>query len=148
MGTDIHLFVERRTPDGWESLDTWIEGRRGYAYPSWDNRFYSDRNYDLFAVLADVRNSGGFKPISPSRGLPGDLSPNLRKYSQLGDNHNHSWLMLRELVEYDWDQRVFVVYSISGTLRDCCGDFIEKVIPRLQTLGGLDDIRIVFWFDS
>ena len=46
-------------------------------------QFFHDRNYDVFSILADVRNgygfagvrtSTGFDPIAPGRGLPSDLS--------------------------------------------------------------------------
>lgn len=47
-------------------------------------QFFKDRNYDVFAILGNVRNgygfagtptSTGFEPISDCRGLPEDLSP-------------------------------------------------------------------------
>ena len=65
MGTDIHWVWEKKTPHGWEAFDV--------------DR--CDRNYLLFAWLADVRNGRGFagvpahKPITPiaaPRGLPTD----------------------------------------------------------------------------
>ncbi|HSE46936.1 MAG TPA: hypothetical protein VLA89_16575 [Gemmatimonadales bacterium] len=49
-------------------------------------QIYHDRNYDVFGVLADVRNGTGFAgidtgegfvPIDEPRGLPDDLSPQL-----------------------------------------------------------------------
>ena len=76
---------------------------------------YQGRNYDLFAILADVRNGSGFagvdtgdgfNPIFEPRGLPEDVS---KDYKQLVDNygedgHSHSWVTLEELDSYDWNQ--------------------------------------------
>lgn len=68
MGTDIHGVFQRLNKDGaWEDI------------PS---TFKQERHYQLFAVLADVRNGRGFagvqtgeyvKPIQEPRGLPNDF---------------------------------------------------------------------------
>lgn len=75
---------------------------------------YDGRNYDLFAMLANVRNGygfagvdtgEGFKPIAEPRGVPEDAS----KYYQNevaywdGDGHSHSYFTLAELEAYDWE---------------------------------------------
>jgi hypothetical protein len=69
MGTDIHIAIEKLDNDGWH----WT------AIASNCNR-----NYDLFAILADVRNGTGFAgvvtgkgfvPISEPRGFPLDMDP-------------------------------------------------------------------------
>jgi len=66
MGTDIHAVVQRRKNGQWI---TYAEG-------------YESRNYDVFSILADVRNGhgfagcktgDGFKPISAPKGIPTDL---------------------------------------------------------------------------
>jgi hypothetical protein len=68
MGTDIHTIVQVRRSGTWERVSA----------PD----ALGDRNYNLFAVLGDVRNgfgfagiktSSGFDPISSSRGLPEDV---------------------------------------------------------------------------
>lgn len=52
-------------------------------------QFLQDRNYDVFSILANVRNgygfagvvtSSGFEPIAPGRGLPDDLSQEIRDH--------------------------------------------------------------------
>lgn len=68
MGTDIHYkFQAKNKQDNWEDLD---------------GDFHISRHYQLFSVLADVRNGFGFagvktgdyvKPIAEPRGLPDDL---------------------------------------------------------------------------
>lgn len=109
MGCDIHMAAERRTADGrWEMCGEPTH-RWGYAEP-WEP--YDNRNYALFSVLANVRNGYGFagcdtgegyRPIDDPRGLPPDMSPLVKEWAEAGD-HSHSWLLVRELLDYDWDQ--------------------------------------------
>lgn len=114
MGTDIHFYVERRDgPDApWQSADKWIDDGHG-SHVSYTDAFYSDRNYDLFAILADVRNGRGFAgvktgdgfvPIAAPRGLPIDMSPELAAFMAQGIEHTPSWLTVAELMSYDWTQ--------------------------------------------
>jgi hypothetical protein len=102
MGCDIHLFVETRDSANapWEltrveSKCDWCEGsgKNRDASPCYGCRGsgvgvgFSSRNYDTFAVLANVRNGSGFAgvdtgdgfvPISEPRDLPDDMSAELR----------------------------------------------------------------------
>jgi hypothetical protein len=143
MGTDIHLFVERRESAGepWRpvvvrALPCWSCKDATKAACRWCSGTgleagYGDRNYDLFAMLADVRNGhgfagvdtgDGFQPIAKPRGLPDDLSAELLAAHRDDDNdesyddqrealgcgwvgdHSFSWLTLRELLAYDLTQ--------------------------------------------
>lgn len=76
---------------------------------------WEGRNYDLFAILADVRNGRGFAgvptgegfyPIADPRGIPEDAHPETREFleSYGVDGHSHSWHDLEALREYDWSQ--------------------------------------------
>jgi len=84
MGCDIHMYVEKKNLEsgGWEFAPAGEEspGTRSYGdtlYCDW----YSGRNYELFAILAGVRNSSGLTPISEPRGLPDNVSDGfLREY--------------------------------------------------------------------
>lgn len=75
---------------------------------------YSGRNYNLFAILANLRNGRGFAgvltgeptvPIDAPRGVPDDASLAYRnEVDNWGtDGHSHSWFSLHELLAYDWD---------------------------------------------
>lgn len=116
MGCDIHPYIEQRINGKWTLLrkQPTRHGRK-FDLPS-----IYDRNYNVFAILADVRNghgfagvktSEGFKPIHAPRGLPDDLSDELnRDYPEddedapwLGD-HSFSWLGFREIFDYDYSQ--------------------------------------------
>lgn len=85
-----------------------------WEYPL--DRSLGQRNYCFFAILADVRNGrgfagvdtgDGFNPISEPRGLPEDVSIEVkRQFDNYGvDGHSHSYITLKELLEYDWDQK-------------------------------------------
>lgn len=121
MGCDIHLYVERKVDGKWVSADMWKpdpdtdeeEGGPRMIVERAD-RFYKGRNYDLFGMLANVRNGRGFagcvtgtgfEPISMPKGLPEDVSPEVKAESDCwnGDGHSHSWLTLAELKAYDWE---------------------------------------------
>jgi hypothetical protein len=109
MGTDIHMVVERRENAAWHLLEN-------------NPTALTHRNYDMFAMLADVRNgsgfagietSSGFKVIAEPRDLPDDLSEGAQGAQKLkwdddghlylGD-HSFSWLTLREVLTFDYDQ--------------------------------------------
>lgn len=121
MGCDIHLYVEKRVDGKWVSADEWFEDGPGtlsvYKWGPGLTRLagpmYSDRNYDLFAMLANVRNGhgfagvdtgNGFVPIHDQRGLPDDVSENVFKSWKDwdSDGHSTSWATVKELLEYDW----------------------------------------------
>lgn len=123
MGCDIHLYVEKWENGAWKSADKWrrsdwaSEGDERYdeLVVNYPDRFYQGRNYDLFAILANVRNGEGFagvvtgrgyNPISMPRGLPEDVCAEVKKDSDNWgiDGHSHSWLLVQELLDYDWTQ--------------------------------------------
>ena len=122
MGTDIHIAAEFFADGRWHLADI---------------RPTEDRNYRAFAILADVRNGYGFAgfstgevvvPISEPRGLPEDISPELREkiereVADVDDNqdedwfwlgeHSFSWVTLKELMDYDLDAPIQVCGYVS-----------------------------------
>lgn len=120
MGCDIHLYVEKKVDGRWRAVDKFIRdepdkpGEAGYLHAS--SEFYDGRNYNLFAILADVRNgsgfagiktSDGFAPIAEPRGTPDDASEEILAIVAQweGDGHSHSHHTLRNLLDYDWTQQ-------------------------------------------
>lgn len=101
-------------PEDYENYVITIEEYCDYMAPEcYEGWAYDGRNYDLFGMLANVRNGwgfagcdtgDGFKPIAMPKGVPDDASDYyLRKVEEWGcDGHSHSWLTIRELLEYDW----------------------------------------------
>ena len=122
MGCDIHFYVEKRINEKWETADKWYpdEDDGSMSTSKWDKNFtrkagplYDGRSYDLFSILADVRNGSGFAgvdtgdgfiPIDSPRGLPEDPSTEVLEASDDygSDGHSHSWLTVTELMDYDW----------------------------------------------
>lgn len=118
MGCDIHLYVEKKVDDVWISVDKWTGNNTGDGRMTveCDDEFYNGRNYDLFAILADVRNGRGFagcytgegfNPIAATRGLPEDVCEAVKaEYDAWdGDGHSHSYFTVEELLKYDWTQK-------------------------------------------
>jgi hypothetical protein len=105
MGADIHLWVEKQACGSWEFANTYrIDPTGAESWVEWDEP-YSDRNYWLFALLADVRNAATqFKPILPVRGVPADLSEIGKRIVEQwdGDGHSHSWASSNELLLHPW----------------------------------------------
>lgn len=121
MGADIHLFVEAKggKHGHWHKLD------RTVSIPDWRHTtqyhlgWGGSRNYNAFAMLANVRNGygfagvdtgDGFEPIDAPRGLPEDVSEEIEEESDRWgvDGHSHSYFTLRELLDLEesgyWDK--------------------------------------------
>ena len=148
MGCDIHLIVEQRGEDGaWhrvphydrpcDSCDGKGKYESGNQCYSCDGkghavqRHYDNRNYDVFAILANVRNGygfagvdtgDGFRPLTEGRGIPDDLCAEQRRpdepwpegydwHDKSGDwaydlgEHSFTWLTYDELLDESyWSQ--------------------------------------------
>jgi hypothetical protein len=149
MGCDIRSYVEIRNGDQWE--------------PS-PGEVFDCRDYGLFGFLADVRNYSHSPVIAEPRGLPDDVSPEMRtECDEWGDCHSTSWLTLAELLAYDydqvfWDRRVTkgnngAALADEGEgrhlpLREFLGPWYFGQLDELTRLGDPSSVRIVFWFDS
>src|SRR5262245_13559620 len=99
MGTDIYLHVEHRGPAGWEY--------RG------ELEDLEDRNYQFFAILANVRNPirsrEPFRSIAPGRGFPPDLAAATEEGAGLlFCGHDPGWVLLHELLQFAWDDHTIV----------------------------------------
>jgi hypothetical protein len=91
MGCDIHLYVEKKNLDGtWRRAD------------SEQDCIYDSRNYQLFALLAGVRNRYNLEPISQPRGLPEDCCPEIATEREEYGGHSSSYLSLSEILRYDF----------------------------------------------
>jgi hypothetical protein len=144
----------------WCCTPVWIDGEPGTAdyFEEINTRYvepgkvrehwYHDRNYMVFAVLADVRNGRGFAgvpthrpitPISEPRGVPADATP--ESLATLSNEHSASWLMLSEVLAYDWDQPIqhhgvvsmteFDEYLRTGAPSSWCGDISGGAIRKV-----------------
>lgn len=146
MGCDIHTIAETKKAGKWEACGKifpyeYYDPKKpskvdddGYEWnPQLTVHPYSGRNYDLFSILADVRNGygcagvdtgNGYIPIADPKGIPTDAAPETKEFlnSYEGDGHSHSYFTLAELLAYDWDQttkkRGVIAYSTYLTLKD------------------------------
>lgn len=96
MGCDIHIITEIRKDGKWKHID---------EVPN----SYTDRNYSLFSVLADVRNSFMIKGFKP-RGLPDDLSEKRFYFNSVS-----AWI--KEKYETDTEKKYVMG---DGVYRDHC----------------------------
>lgn len=128
MGTDISMYAEVHKNKQWKKAgDVFKNGWYSKDRPldDWNKPYtdhpYDGRNYDLFAILADVRNgrgfagsltSLGFNPISEPKGLPNDVTS---KVAELLEDYGYgySYLTLKELKDYDWNQSITHVGVLS-----------------------------------
>lgn len=111
VGCDIHPVVEVRRGEKWEAVKPVPLYHDWTDDPDSQHVWEFNRNYDAFAVMANVRNGYGFGgcdtgdelvPISPPRGLPHDRA--IQDEEVYGD-HSYSWLLLSEILSYDWGKK-------------------------------------------
>ncbi|EAE1475538.1 hypothetical protein DX142_14555 [Listeria monocytogenes] len=145
MGCDIHLMVEvkDRKTNQWTEYDV-ANGAVKYI----------GRNYDLFAILANVRNGLGFAgidtgdafiPIASPRGVPKDASKNYLSFVEDWgiDGHSHSFLNLSELQNFDWhgqknkhrgflSQENYQEYKSTGKMFGCATDVYGFYILKIS----------------
>lgn len=194
MGCDIHFYVDVRQPDGsWKTADRWFpqlgpeelkeEGEEKQYLDtyedvrkpdgSWDidasgtRSFYSDRHYDVFSILADVRNGygfagvdtgEGFRPLSKPRGVPEDACPEYKAAATRWDvdGHSHSWCTVQELLDYNWLQttkkrgvvgaRAFIKWQQLGAPDSYSGDVRGSGVTMLtneQMANRIDAVKCV-----
>lgn len=177
MGCDIHSFVEVKQNNKWNKIDKSLfpQGEGFTAEP------FNWRSYSIFAFLAGVRNYDHCTPISELKGLPEDSEHlnstiedwmgsivTLRKYLEDDDYHSKSYLTLKELLDFNYDQTFWNrritkktgpnSYTGAGiaekgegeiiSYRDNLGKDFFRELTILKTLGNPENVRIVFWFDN
>lgn len=168
MGCDIHMYVEYKITSRddaiWRCGD-YFKVRNPLSEELNLKRvaLYGNRNYTLFAVLADVRNSDYLDYIAEPKGLPHDATEYVkREYRAWGnDAHSCSYFALRELIEYHNEHK-----PVDELGYDILKPLIDRLKQRADELGVIWDfewsnsltrevaykkannIRIVFWFDN
>lgn len=118
MGCDIHMFSERLPYKPaeecelleWSNADLFMINKfyvEADEERADENKFdiveiLGDRNYLLFSLLADVRNSFDITPLSEPKGIPSDCSRFIEEKKEYwdSDGHSHSWFTLHELKEH------------------------------------------------
>jgi len=194
MGCDIHSFAEFKKDGKWVRNDEPIFSP-GTSYGDNVTEPFGNRSYSTFGFLAGVRNYSHCTPISEPKGLPTDSEylntplPEPQNFSYSGydngtattnggeiecdaDYHYLSYLTLKELLDYDyeqtfWDRRISrTTYNDKGgsftngaslaeegegsiiTYREHLGEWFFNEIEILKTLGEPENVRIIFFFDN
>lgn len=177
MGADIHIFAETKNKKG-----KWIKVEKEcFSLSKWEVEEFGKkktespfdwRSYSMFGFLADVRNYSCCEPISEPKGLPTDseylnelgyysgtgwgMSNSTKRediYSD-GSSHSHSYLTLKELLEFDYDKTFCDERAETDTHKTIIthrqhldGMFFTH-LEELKKLGKPDEVRIVFYFDN
>jgi len=175
MGCDIHSYVEKL------ERGIWIKVSNIFPRTKWEKSYFKSnvsdhpfnwRSYGIFGFLADVRNYSHSPVISASRGLPMDVSSEIKlEADDWGcDGHSFSFLMLDELLNFDYDQIFWdrrITKQVKPNFWDGAalaedeetegehislrkfldGAFFEQ-LEIMKKLGDPKKIRIVFWFDN
>ncbi|MEM0960991.1 MAG: hypothetical protein AAGK21_00460 [Bacteroidota bacterium] len=119
------MRIVQRTP-GWEKecpelVREWI---------------FDGRNHDLYDALVFGVSAGPVslvEPVAQPRGLPDDVTEETRANDH-SDAYGHSWLLVREIEEFDWDQPVI------QTTAPCVA--IEPWAPQNPPPGYPDGVRL------
>lgn len=95
MGCDIHGYIEVKKSD-------WAD----YWDACMDIKSIIGRNYSMFATLFGVRNYDEFNAVAPDRGLPQNVSDEVKAdFETWGcDAHSPSFITLQEFKNINWDE--------------------------------------------
>ncbi len=144
MGCDIHLHIEVKVRGEWHHLSA----------P------YVDRSYRLFGYMAGVRDDS-VEPVSLPKGFPPDATTltkiDYERWER--DAHSVSWLgveeigILRDRIQKDpdvggnfsWDLEHSILHTyLFGNSLDGWYKYPEEDYRKM----GVEDVRLVFWFDN
>lgn len=145
MGCDIHLHIEVKITGEW----------RHWAQPD------VQRDYMLFAKMADIRNNYGITPIAQPKGMPEKVSfvTDFECKRWDVDGHAHSWLDISEIKqlaeyvenelakEYSQDWYSFEYHTLRGSY--LCGNPYAGILEYPSNYPKeIEDVRFIFWFDN
>lgn len=112
MGVDISMYSEVRKKGRWQfhepSAD--FQEKMELSKAEYNVPIYSIRNRQVYSLLVGYESSNSnanpLLPISPPKGKPIDISPEVaRELLALGsDAFDTSWLTLEEIQAYDWNK--------------------------------------------
>ncbi len=167
MGCDIHMFIEKRL----RSTDPWQLDEHHVKEP--DESYLKEtsctgRNYEMFGAMAGVRRPDN--AIFEERGIPSDVSPELKEEASGPDWHSHSWLTPEEFKQCldKCDYSVHDTYSTEAfydgpwdkgpgdytPIYRYCMKWLEEhavdniLLGREKDPAYSPEIRLVFWFDN
>jgi hypothetical protein len=139
MGTDIYLHAEKRSDGVWHHCGELTD--------------LEDRNYQFFAILANVmnpiRSTVPFDCIVQPRGLPDDMSEELRHDGLLCSGHDPGWVTLRELLAFDWEGKTILRTAVvDPAIVHLFGDGKQKLPKGVYLLAHDGPGPRVTWVDT
>ena len=156
MGTDINIHVEEKTDAGWQYIPVGEDGLKHETGCDVSGSYvtaasvYCRRYMPLFKLLgACPYETDGIVPIARSRGIPDDISKEVRAlYGADGDGvfFGASYLSVPEIK----------TAVLTATLNIPVGTVLEPfntlsgIVDSIRVLKGVQhmpNVRIVFWFD-
>lgn len=117
MGTDIAVYAELKTQTGWmpvpaPAVDEYSDSRE--VVPT--EAAALGRPYGMFSILSSeavglTALNDQIPRLPMPRGFPEDMNPFYveyfaENYDSEGGDYGATWLLLSELVEFDWSRRV------------------------------------------
>jgi hypothetical protein len=148
MGCDIHIHSEIKIRGTWHH----------------HSDFKPERNYAMFAKMANVRNDDvrKIKPISEPKGIPDDATflTKLHVKQMEYDGHSHSWLSAEEILQlYDFIRNdsnpeywfgkhpwTYIHENFTYFMGDSLDGFMKH--RKEWQLHEVEDVRFVFFFDN
>jgi hypothetical protein len=153
MGADIHSHVEVFRDGAWRKATGNLFPTNEARYGERPDEPFPHRNYRMFGFLAGVRDHD-IPPITQPRGLPDDVSPEVRADHGPDDVHDGdgyfsaSWLTVAELLDEDPYDRTFLSAEGTTTVRDYLDEWFFERVAELTAIGDPKLTRVVFWFDT
>ncbi len=160
MGVDIQ---------GWDEIEESFEGERGTSW-EWFGIVKIDRlvhrSYGMFGVLFGWRNGYRFTPLVGERGIPEDMSDELRvTRDEYGGSIHPTWVLWSEVATVDWneegvdsyDEATDTLYGEPGPGRRLIrkSDYLNggwvlllEFMERLAQQYGPEHVRLSVFFDS
>ena len=137
MGCDIHTIVEIKKENTWVGLEDCPKE-------------FDERNYSMFAFLANVRNRFNTKGFE-AKGLPDDISEKSRQlFDEWGEDiHSKSYITLKEFEDIDktdyYSQKVRVIGEFFKAFKEFGGVLPEQMeIEELKPTTFIDVIEMSF----
>ena len=184
MGTDLWMLAEQRTSGRWMAANVDEDGTALELDAT-------GRNYVLFDLIGG-RFGGEYSQghlIQPARGLPPDVSPEVERWAEPfvrrassgrtpaeGAPGPFSWLLVSELIDFDWTQTIEVSETVDPGVASLFADpngtrptwewpksvaegvevswreplsywtLEPEAWNELRSYGPPGEVRVVFWF--
>jgi hypothetical protein len=138
MGTYIESYAEvRNTITGkWEKVSGLFpldEYRRKDCVIDKGDHPFDWQSYSMFGFLAGVRNYSLCEPISQPKGLPDDVSEDIRRKAEhwIADAYSHSWFTLQELLAFNYEK---VFEDMRDVLEQIAQSSEQPIEPGIEPL--------------